>query len=63
MMAPSCPWWPGDWEGYEERVRTIPLDQPVSRRLGAAYKSVPAPNSAARMFLSFLKRQYSGALN
>ncbi len=50
-------------EGYEERVRTIPLDQPVSRRLGAAYKSVPAPNSAARMFLSFLKRQYSGALN
>ena len=48
--------------GYEDRVRAIPLDQPVSRRLGVAVKTLPAANSAARMFLTFLKRQYSGCL-
>ncbi len=48
--------------GYEDRVRAIPLDKPVSRRLGAAVKTLPAANSAARMFLTFLKRQYSGCL-
>ena len=48
--------------GYEDRVRAIPRDQPVSRRLGVAVKTLPAANSAARMFLTFLKRQYSGCL-
>lgn len=47
--------------GYEGQVRVIPLSQPVSRRLGAAVKSPPAANTAARYFLSFLKRQYAGA--
>ena len=46
--------------GYEGQVRVIPLAQPISRRLGAAVKSPPAANSAARYFLSFLKRQYTG---
>ena len=45
--------------GYEGQVRVIPLAQPISRRLGAAVKSPPAANSAARYFLSFLKRQYT----
>lgn len=48
--------------GYEGRVRVIPLDKPVSRRLGVAVKTMPAANTAARAFLSFLKRQYSGAI-
>ena len=43
--------------GYEGQVRVIPLAQPISRRLGAAVKSPPAANTAARYFLSFLKRQ------
>ena len=43
--------------GYEGQVRVIPLSQPISRRLGAAVKSPPAANTAARYFLSFLKRQ------
>lgn len=47
--------------GYEGQVRVIPLAQPISRRLGAAVKSPPAANTAARYFLSFLKRQYTGA--
>lgn len=47
--------------GYEGQVRVIPLAQPVSRRLGAAVKSPPAANTAARYFLSFLKRQYADA--
>lgn len=46
--------------GYEGQVRVIPLAQPISRRLGAAVKSPPAANTAARYFLSFLKRQYTG---
>lgn len=50
-------------EGYEGRVRSIPLDKPVSRRLGAAVKTLPAANTAARAFLTFLKRQYSGRLS
>lgn len=50
-------------EGYEGRVRAIPLDKPVSRRLGAAVKTLPAANTAARAFLTFLKRQYSGRLS
>ena len=45
--------------GYEGQVRVIPLAQPISRRLGAAVKSPPAANTAARYFLSFLKRQYT----
>ena len=44
--------------GYEKQVKVIPLDQPLSRRLGVAVKSPPPANSAARYFLSFLKRQY-----
>ena len=48
--------------GYEGRVRVIPLDKPVSRRLGVAVKTLPAANTAARVFLSFLKRQYNGGL-
>ena len=47
--------------GYENRVRVIPLDQPLSRRLGVAVKAMPAANSPARLFLSFLKRQYQNA--
>ena len=47
--------------GYEGQVRVIPLTQPVSRRLGVAVKAPPAANTAARYFLSFLKRQYAGA--
>lgn len=47
--------------GYEGQVRVIPLTQPVSRRLGVAVKALPAANTAARYFLSFLKRQYAGA--
>ena len=47
--------------GYENRVKVIPLTQPLSRRLGAAVKSMPAANSSARLFLSFLKHQYSNA--
>ena len=46
--------------GYEGQVRVIPLTQPVSRRLGVAVKATPAANTAARYFLSFLKRQYAG---
>lgn len=46
--------------GYEGQVRVIPLAQPISRRLGAAVKSPPAANTAARYFLTFLKRQYTG---
>lgn len=46
--------------GYEGQVRVIPLAQPISRRLGAAVKSPPAANTAARYFLLFLKRQYTG---
>ena len=46
--------------GYEGQVRVIPLAQPISRRLGAAVKSPPAATTAARYFLSFLKRQYTG---
>ena len=45
--------------GYEGQVRVISLAQPISRRLGAAVKSPPAANTAARYFLSFLKRQYA----
>ena len=48
--------------GYEGQVRAIPLEQPVFRRLGVAVKSIPAANTAARLFLSFLKRQYHDAL-
>ncbi len=48
--------------GYEDRVRVIPLDQPLSRRLGVAVKSMPAASSPARLFLTFLKRQYQNAL-
>lgn len=48
--------------GYENQVKVIPLDQPLSRRLGVAVKAMPAANSPARLFLSFLKRQYQGAL-
>ena len=48
--------------GYENQVKVIPLDQPLSRRLGVAVKAMPATNSPARLFLSFLKRQYQGAL-
>ena len=48
--------------GYEKQVKVIPLDQPLSRRLGVAVKAMPAVNSPARLFLSFLKRQYQGAL-
>lgn len=44
--------------GYEGQVRIIPLTEPVFRSLGAAVKSPPPANSAARYFLSFLKRQY-----
>lgn len=44
--------------GYEGQVRVIPLTEPVFRSLGAAVKSPPPANSAARYFLSFLKRQY-----
>ena len=47
--------------GYENQVRVIPLDQPLSRRLGVAVKAMPAANSPARLFLSFLKRQYQNA--
>ena len=47
--------------GYENRVKVIPLTQPLSRRLGVAVKSMPAANSSARLFLSFLKHQYSNA--
>ena len=47
--------------GYENRVRVIPLDRPLSRRLGVAVKSMPAANSPARLFLAFLKRQYQTA--
>ena len=47
--------------GYEGQVRVIPLTQPVSRRRGVAVKAPPAANTAARYFLSFLKRQYAGA--
>lgn len=48
--------------GYEKQVKVIPLDRPLSRRLGVAVKAMPAANSPARLFLSFLKRQYQGAL-
>ena len=34
--------------GYENQVRVIPLDQPLSRRLGVAVKAMPAANSPAR---------------
>ena len=44
--------------GYEGQVRVIPLTEPMFRSLGAAVKSPPPANSAARYFLSFLKRQY-----
>lgn len=44
--------------GYEGQVRVIPLTEPMFRSLGAAVKSPPTANSAARYFLSFLKRQY-----
>ena len=44
--------------GYEGQVRVLPLAEPLSRRLGAAVKTPPPTNSAARYFLSFLKRQY-----
>ena len=44
--------------GYEGQVRVLPLAEPLSRRLGAAVKAPPPANSAARYFLSFLKRQY-----
>ena len=44
--------------GYEGQVRVLPLAEPLSRRLGAAVKTPPPANSAARYFLSFLKRQY-----
>ena len=47
--------------GYENRVKVIPLTQPLSRRLGVAVKSMPAANSSARLFLSFLKHQYPNA--
>ena len=47
--------------GYENRVRVIPLDRPLSRRLGVAVKSMPAATSPARLFLAFLKRQYQTA--
>ena len=47
--------------GYENRVKVIPLAQPLSRRLGVAVKSMPAANSSARLFLSFLKHQYPNA--
>ena len=47
--------------GSENPVRVIPLDQPLSRRLGVAVKAMPAANSPARLFLSFLKRQYQNA--
>ena len=49
--------------GYEGRVRAIPLDKPVSRRLGIAVKTLPAANTAARAFVSFLKRQYNGGIS
>ena len=48
--------------GYEKQVKVIPLDRPLSRRLGVAVKAMPAVNSPARLFLSFLKRQYQGTL-
>ena len=44
--------------GYEGQVRVIPLTEPMFCSLGAAVKSPPPANSAARYFLSFLKRQY-----
>ncbi len=44
--------------GYEGQVRVLPLKEPLSRSLGVAVKSPPPANSAARHFLSFLKRQY-----
>ena len=44
--------------GYEGQVRVLPLAEPLSRRLGAAVKTPPPANSAARHFLAFLKRQY-----
>ena len=42
----------------EERVQVLPLSEPLFRRLGAAVKTPPPANSAARHFLAFLKRQY-----
>ena len=44
--------------GYEGQVHVLPLSQPLFRRLGAAVKTPPPANSAARHFLAFLKRQY-----
>ena len=47
--------------GYEGQVRVLPLREALSRSLGAAVKTPPPANSAARYFLSFLKRQYPDA--
>ena len=44
--------------GYEGQVQVLPLSEPLFRRLGAAVKTPPPANSAARHFLAFLKRQY-----
>ena len=44
--------------GCEGPVQVLPLSEPLFRRLGAAVKTPPPANSAARHFLAFLKRQY-----
>ena len=40
------------------QVQVLPLSEPLFRQLGAAVKTPPPANSAARHFLAFLKRQY-----
>ncbi len=49
--------------GYAGQVRVLPLTEPMSRTLGAAVKTPPPANSAARYFLSFLKRHYPNQSN
>ena len=44
--------------GYEDRVRVLKLEQPISLRLGAAVKSINAAGTSARTFLSFLCTYY-----
>ena len=49
--------------GYAGQVRVLPLTEPMSRTLGAAVRTPPPANGAARYFLSFLKRHYPNRPN
>ena len=44
--------------GYEEQVKTIPLEIPVVVRVGVAIKSLESASTSARRFVKFLKNHY-----